>query len=143
MKLTMNAPFSKPATNAAKAPDEAVTLDFHQVLTCAGGDPETLILLCGNFLSELPIHLNSLQSAIAARNYLNAGRILERLRGSLLIFGSGQLFYTAEILEQAVRTRRYHQVRSQWKQFRAQLQLLIPQVQRLMLEMTSTDGSVQ
>lgn len=140
----MNEPFSKPEpnpTSAAAAP--SITLDCHHILTRAGGDPEMLVRLCGIFLDELPMHLRSMQSAIIGRDYAYAERTLERLRNCLLIFGSSQLSHQAEALEQAVRAHSYHQVRSQWKRLRTQLQLLVPQVQLLMLEMAVIDGAVQ
>ncbi len=138
----MNQPDAKP-TQPEAAPAEPITLDCDQVLTHAGGDPELLIQLCTIFLSELPLNMESLRSAILQRNHLATQRALLRMRTGLTIFGSGQVSPTAQRLEHAVRDRRLRQIRHEWKRLESQLQLLVPQVQRLMLEMATPRSAVQ
>jgi HPt (histidine-containing phosphotransfer) domain-containing protein len=128
----MDQPSSKPTQPEAALIEP---LDCDHVLTHVGGDPERLIQLCVNFLCELPSHMESMHSALTARNHLGFQRSLQRLRTGLEVFGSVQLSLTADALEQAVRDRRVQQAQRDWKRLESQLQLLIPQVQLLMLEM--------
>ncbi len=127
--------------SAESLPIEEITLDCDHILTYAGGDPQLLMQLCGNCLHELPIDLESLRKALKQRNHLAAGLAIQHLRNCLIIFGSGQISFTAEMLEAAVHARRTRQAQREWKRLERQLQLLVPQVQRLMLEM-STPGTL-
>jgi HPt (histidine-containing phosphotransfer) domain-containing protein len=138
----MNQSSSKRAQPEA-ATVESFTLDCDHVLTHAGGDPELLIQLCDAFLREVPLHMESLRGAILARNHVGAARSIQHLRTSLMVFGTGQPSSAAEALEQAIRDRRLRLMRREWKQVAAQLQILIPQVQRLMLEMSNPRSAVQ
>ncbi len=134
----MNQPSSKPMHCFAEPiPIEEITLDCDRMLTYAGGDPEVLMQLCGNFLHELPIDLESLRKALKQRDHLAAGLAIQRLRNCLIIFGSGRISFTAERLETVVHARRTRQTQREWKHLEQQLQLLVPQVQRLMLEMST------
>lgn len=138
----MNQPSSKRAQLEA-VNVESIILDSENVLTHAGGDPELLIQLCDAFLHEVPLHMESMDVAIVARNYMAAACAIQHLRTNLMAFGSGQLSCTAEATEQAIRNRKLRQMRREWKQLGAQLQILIPQVQRLMLEMSTPRSAVQ
>lgn len=122
---------------------EHITLDCDHILTQAGGDPELLIQLCSTFLNELPVHMEALQSTIADRNSVPTERALRQLRNCLIVFGTGPVSLTAEILEAAVRGGRGRQVRREWKRLDHQIRILVPQVQRLMLEMATPKGAVQ
>jgi hypothetical protein len=140
----MNQPSSKPThSQTDAAPLESITLDCDHVLTHAGGDPELLMRLCGVFLNELPIHLKALRSAIKDHSTLLTERALQQLRNCLLIFGSGPVSSTAESLEAAVRGGRKQQVQQEWNRLDRQIQVLVPQVQRLMLEMATPKTAVQ
>jgi hypothetical protein len=101
------------------------------------------MLLCNVFLQELPLCMESLRSAIKLSQKPGAERALERLRNCLILFGSGPVSCTAETLEAAVRARRGRRVRQEWKRLECQLQILVPQVQRLMLEMSTPRSPVQ
>lgn len=140
----MNQPSGKPThSEAGSAPIEYITLDCDHIMTQAGGDPELLIQLCSVFLNELPLHMESLRSAIKARNNLLTERALQQLHNCLLVFGSGTVCFTAESLEAAVRSGRNQQVRREWKRLDREVQILVPQVQRLMLEMATPRSAVQ
>lgn len=140
----MNHPSPKPTQRSTEAiPIEDITLDCDLILTHAGGDPELLMQLCDNFLHELPVHLDSLRNVIKQRNHFAAGIALQHLRNCLIVFGSGQVSLTAETLEAAVHARRTRQAQREWKHLERQLQLLIPQVQRLMLEMSTPRTPLQ
>jgi len=120
-----------------------IRLDCDYLLTHAGGDPELLLQLCENFLHELPTHMESLHMAIKQRNHLSAGRAVQRLRNCLIVFGSGPLSLATETLEAAVQARRVRQSEREWKRLESQLHLLVPQVQRLMLEMSTPRTPLQ
>ncbi len=140
----MNQPSSKPMHSSTNAvPMEDVTLDCDHVLTHAGGDPELLMQLCNVFLHELPLCLDSLHSAIKLRHQLSTERALQQLRNCLILFGSGPVSCTAETLEAAIRTGRARRVQQEWKRLECQLQILVPQVQRLMLEVSTPRSPVQ
>ena len=134
----MNQTSSKPMHCPTESvPVEDITLDCDHILNHAGGDPELLMQLCGNFLHELPIHLESLRSAIKRRDHFAAGLTLQHLRNCLIVFGSGQISFMAESLEAAVHAKRIRHAQREWKRLECQLRLLVPQVQRLMLEMSA------
>ncbi len=134
----MNQPSSKPMHCSTELiPIEDITLDCDHILNYAGGDPELLMQLCGSFLHELPIHLDCLRDAIKQHNHFAAGLALQHLRNCLIVFGSGQISFTAETLEAAVHARRTRQAQREWKRLERQLQSFVPQVQRLMLEMST------
>jgi hypothetical protein len=144
MESAMNQPSSKPMQSSTDAvPMEDVRLDCDHALTHAGGDPELLMQLCNVFLHELPICMESLRSAIKLGHEPGAERALQRLRNCLILFGSGPVSRTAETLEAAVRAKRVRRVRQEWKRLECQLQILVPQVQRLMLEISTPRSPVQ
>jgi len=118
-------------------------LDCDHALNHAGGDPELLMQLCRTFLGELPNCIERLNCAIAARDHQLAGRALLQLQSCILVFGAGHAAITATMLENAIRNRRSRQLRSEWKRLQAQLLHLVPQVQRLMLEMSTPRTLVQ
>ena len=120
-----------------------VVLDCEHALHHAGGDPELLVQLCYAFLCELPLRMEELHSAIGRRDYFLAGRALLRLQSCIVVFGAGHACLTAESLEVAIRHRRFHQMRNEWTCLRTQLQLLVPQVQLLVLEMVTPRTLVQ
>jgi hypothetical protein len=141
----MNQTSGKP-THSRSASIEHFMLDCDHILTHAGGDPELLIQLCGNFLNELPMRMESLHSAIRDRNNLgtlSTERALQQLRNCLIVFGSGPVSFTAEALDTAVRGGHIRQVQREWKRLDRQVQILVPQVQRLMLEMAMPKSAVQ
>jgi hypothetical protein len=140
----MNQPSGKPMHSATEsAPLEPITLDCDHILTHAGGDPELLIQLCSIFLNELPVRLESLHCAMKDRNNFLTERALQQIRNCLMVFGAGPISFTAETLEAAVRAGHPRQVQREWKRLDRQLQLLVPQVQRLMLEMATPKSAVQ
>lgn len=120
-----------------------VILDCDHALNHAGGDPELLILLCYTFLNELPLRIEQLQHAIIQRDYHRAGRALLQLRGCIMVFGVGHASCTAEKLELALRERRYRLAKGDWERLQFQLRHLVPQVQRLILEMVIPRTPVQ
>src|SRR5450755_998173 len=120
------------STHTETASPHFIALDCDYALNHAGGDPELLMQLCRAFLSELPWCIERMGCAIAARDHQFAGRTLLQLRSCIMVFGAGHAATTAEILENAIRNRRARQVRSEWARLQAQLQHLVPQVQRLM-----------
>ena len=122
---------------------EPIVLDCDHVLNHAGGDPELLIQLCYNFLHELPLRVEQLQHAIVARDYHRAGRALLQLQSCILVFGVGHASCTAEKLELALREHRYRRAKSEWDRLQLQLRDLVPQVQRLILEMVTPRTPVQ
>jgi hypothetical protein len=139
----MNQPSSKSAHRFDESAVEHITLDCDQILTHAGGDPERLIRLCGVFLNELPLRVECLEGAMADRDKLGIDRALQQLRVCLIVFGSGELSCTMEMLEAAVRGGRASQVKREWKHLERQIQTLVPQVQHLMLETTTPKSAVQ
>lgn len=140
----MNQTSSKPTQSSTEAISvEDITLDCDHILHHAGGDPELLMQLCGNFLQELPMDLESLRKALQQRNYFAAGLVLQHLRNCLILFGAGQISSTAETLEAAVHARCARQVQREWKHLERQLQLLVPLVQRVMLEMSAPRTPLQ
>ena len=140
----MNQPLSKPAHSFSEsAPFEPVTLDCDHILTQAGGNPELLIQLCAIFLNELPVYMESLRDAMTQRDTEPAERALRQLSNCLMLFGSGPVSCTVETMEFALRSGRKRQMRSEWLRLQHQLQLLVPQVQRLMLEVATPKSAVQ
>jgi hypothetical protein len=65
------------------------------------------------------------------------------LLNCLILFGSSQISCTAETLVSAVRGRRTRQIRREWKRLQHELELVVPQVQRLMLEAATPHTAVQ
>jgi hypothetical protein len=120
-----------------------ISLDCDHALNHAGGDPELLMQLCRTFLCDLPWCIERLDCVIAVRDQQLAGRALLQLQSCILVFGRGHASVTAEILENAIRHRRSRQVRGEWARLQAQLQHLVPQVLRLMLEMSTPRTLVQ
>jgi HPt (histidine-containing phosphotransfer) domain-containing protein len=118
-------------------------LDCDHALNHAGGDPELLMQLCRAFLCDLPSCIERLHCALAARNHQLASRALLQLQSCIMVFGAGHAAVTAELLETAIRNRRVRRMRSEWTLLRSQLQQLVPQVQRLMLEMSTPRTLVQ
>jgi len=143
MGAAMNETYSKPTHSRTESPTiEQNTLDCDHILTYAGGNPERLIRLCGNFLIELPLHMEALQTAVVKGNNVHAERDLQLLRNCLMVFGAGPVSFTAELLD-AVRGGRSRQIKREWKRVVRQVRILEPQVQRLMLEMAMPKGFVQ
>lgn len=138
----MNQLSSKPPQSES-ALIELITLDCDHILTHAGGDPILLMQLCGAFLNELPIRMQSARAAIVARDYPAAGRALQPLRNCLIVFGSGPVSVTVEMLEAAVLAGHPRAVSRHWKHLQRQLEILVPQVQRLMLESSTPQSAVQ
>jgi hypothetical protein len=138
----MNQPSSKP-TQAESPRIEPITLDFDHILTHAGGDPALLMQLCSIFLNELPMRMQYLHTALKGSSNQGTGRALEQLRNCLIVFGSGPVSVTAELLEAAVRGGCAREVQRELKHLEWQLQILVPQVQRLMLEMAVPKSAVQ
>ncbi len=122
---------------------EPITLDCDHILSYAGGDSRQLILLCVNFLYELPVHMLTLENALKRREMLAAQRAVQHLSSCLVVFGPSPVTFTVESLTAALRYDRLKQARSEWYRLRRQLDLLVPQVQRLMLEAANPQGSVQ
>ena len=116
----MNQLSSKPMQEES-VPIESIILDCDHILTHAGGDPVLLIQLCGTFLDELPIRLQSLDDAIKLRNPQGTGRALQQLRNCLIIFGSGPVSTTADMLAAAVGSGRSRQVQREWKRLCQQI----------------------
>jgi hypothetical protein len=144
MGTVMNQPSSKPTHSVTESATlESITLDCDHVLTHAGGDPELLSQLCRAFLNEFPMRMETLGVAIHERNNLAIERALQQLRNCLIVFGSGQVSFTAETLDAAVRSGRNRQVRCEWKRLERELKMLVPQVQRLMLEMATPRSAIQ
>jgi HPt (histidine-containing phosphotransfer) domain-containing protein len=140
----MNQPSLKPMHGVTEsAPNEPMMLDSDHILTHAGGDPALLIQLCGTFLNDLPMRMETLDTAIHEGNKLTIERALQQLRNCLIVFGSGQVSFTAETLEGAIRGGRKRQIRCEWKRLDREVQILVPQVQRLMLEMATPRSAVQ
>lgn len=120
---------------------QPITLDCDHLLTQAGGDPQALVRLCCAFLSELPMRRQLLGEALQRSNGVE--RALQGLANCLGGFGSNSLSFTMELLGQAARGGHARQVRSEWKRLQRELELLIPQVQRLMLEASDPESTVQ
>jgi hypothetical protein len=141
MESAMNQHSAKPTHSVP--PLEHVTLDCDHILTHAGGDPQLLIQLCGTFLGELPMRTESLRCAIKDRDNLGVERALQQLQNCLIVFGPGPVSITAQALESAVRGGRIRHVQREWKRLECQLRILVPQVQRMMLEMSTPRSAVQ
>lgn len=124
-------------------PVETIVLDCDHILSYAGGDSEQLILLCANFLRELPIHMHELRLAFKHGDNLAAERALRLLSNCLVVLGSGPLSSTQESLECALRCGHTRQVRREWVRIQEHLQQIVPQVQRLMLEVATPHRAVQ
>jgi hypothetical protein len=130
-------------THIEAASPHFIALDCDYALNHAGGDPELLMRICRAFLDELPLRMVQLHSAIIDRDLHRAGRALLQLQSCIMVFGSGHASVTAEILENAIRDRRSRQVQRGWARLQGQLQHLVPQVQRLMLEMATPRTPIQ
>ena len=102
-----------------------------------------LVQLCGTFLNELPFRVGALRAALKERNDQRAGRALQKLRDCLMAFGPGPVSMRAGILEAAIRAGRIRKAQREWQCLEQQLEILLPQVQRLMLEMASPRSAVQ
>ncbi len=122
---------------------ENITLDGGHVLTYAGGDAAQLVLLCANFLSELPIHMERLTDSIRQREHISAAGNAQRLGSSLLVFGSEVITCTLAALETSLRCGRRRQAMIEWRRLQRQLDCLVPQVQRLMLEVATPRCRIQ
>jgi HPt (histidine-containing phosphotransfer) domain-containing protein len=135
MNPTSHKPTSVPAI------PETVTLDCDHILNRAGGDPELLVQLCTVFLEEIPVRIAAVEAALGK----GAGveRALQQLRNSLMILGPGQLSYTADTLNRAFLDGRKRVVRSEWRRLRRELSCLVPQIHRLMLEVSTPRSPVQ
>jgi hypothetical protein len=122
---------------------ENITLDGEHVLTYAGGDAGQLVLLCANFLVELPVYMERLTVSIRQREHISAAGYAQRLGSSLLVFGSEVITGTLAALETSLRCGRRRQILIEWRRLQRQLDCLVPQVQRLMLEVATPRGRVQ
>lgn len=122
---------------------ENITLDGGHVLTYAGGDAGQLILLCANFLLELPLYTERLTASIRQREHIAAAASAQRLGNLLLVFGSDAITGTLGALETSLRCGRRRQALLEWRRVQRQLDCLVPQVQRLMLEVATPRGRVQ
>lgn len=135
----MNQTSSKPTNTLTEAP----VLDCDHILTQAGGDPELLIQLCNVFLHEIPIRLDTLRAAMEKGHGVATGRALQHLRNCLIVFGTGPVSCTADTLQSALYGGRQRQARREWKRLQSQIEVLVPQVQRLMLEVSTPRTAVQ
>ena len=122
---------------------QPIVLDCDHALTYVGGDPELLVQLCYNFLNELPVCVEQMQRPMAGRDYHRAGRALLQLQSCIVIFGAGHASRTAEQLKLALRERSFRPARREWSRLQLQLRDLVPQVQRLILEMATPRTAVQ
>jgi hypothetical protein len=129
--------------SSVSQPIETITLDCEHILSCAGGEPERLIQFCSIFLSQIPMHMDSLRSALRQSETLAAERALQLLSSSLAIFGTGPISLTLEILNSALLGGRRKQVRRESLCLQRQVRILIPQVQRLMLEVSIPRTAIQ
>jgi len=131
------------STQAASDTASFVSLDFDFLLHHAGGDPELLVQLCRAFLDELPLRREQLRTALGGGDLNRAGRALMQLQSCVILFGSGHVNITAQALEGALVTRRSRYVQREWVRLEDQLCALIPQVQRLLLEMSNPGTPIQ
>ena len=134
----MNQTSSKPTERPLES--EPVILDCDHILTYAGGDYGQLVLLCANFFQELPLHTQRVQAALKQRQTMAAECAVQHLGNCLMVFGSTAIASTLEALSTGLRYNRRKQVRSEWLRLQSQLDLLVPQVQRLMLEVATPRG---
>ena len=134
----MNQTSSKPTERLLES--EPVILDCDHILTYAGGDYGQLVLLCANFFHELPIHTIRVQDALTRRETMAAECAVQHLGNCLMVFGSSAIATTLEALSAALRYNRGKQTRSEWLRLQTQLDILVPQVQRLMLEVATPRG---
>ncbi len=81
--------------------------------------------------------------AIELCNRQSTGRALQQLRNCLIVFGSGPVSTTADMLDTALRSGRSRQLQREWKRLHQQLQVLVPQVQKLLLEVAVPKYAVQ
>jgi len=138
----MNHRYAKLAQTES-ATTEPITLDCDHILAQVGGDPELLIQLCSRFLGEFSMRAEALRSAIGKCKHPATDRAVQQLRNCLMIFGSGPVLLTAEALDAAVRCGRIQDAHREWKILESQLQILVPQVQNLMLQMCTPKSAVQ
>ncbi len=143
MELFMDPISSKLGSSVHDSGIDAITLDCDHILTHTGGDPDLLIHLCRMFLGDLPLRMDSLRAAVLERDYQHAGRALQQLHNCLAVFGSGPAAFTAELLSDAVRNRRCRQIQREWKNLARQLEEMVPQVQRLILEVAVPRTAIQ
>ncbi len=122
---------------------EPITLDCDHIFAHAGGDPELLIQLCTRFLGELPMRVDALRSAIGKCKHPAADRAVQQLRNCLMIFGFGTVSMTAEALDVAIRCGPIRDAQREWKILDGQLQILVPQVQHLLLQVSTPKSAVQ
>jgi hypothetical protein len=87
--------------------------------------------------------MQAVRNAIRARDRKATEQAAQRLRNCLIAFGCPAVSGTAESLELAVQGERIRLVQREWKRLERQLQLLVPQVQRLMLEVATPKTAVQ
>ena len=132
---------SKPAQRPAQT--ESITLDCDHILTYAGGDSGQLMQLCAAFLTELPMYTSEFANSFQRRETSAAERAVQNLRGCLRVFGTGPVIFTLETLGYALLGGRRAQARREWLRLQRQLRALVPQVQRLMLEISPPCGPVQ
>ena len=110
---------------------ENITLDGGHVLTYA------------NFLLELPLYTERRTTSIRQREHIAAAASAQRLGNLLLVFGSDAITGTLGALETSLRCGRRRQALLEWRRVQRQLDCLVPQVQRLMLEVATPRGRVQ
>jgi HPt (histidine-containing phosphotransfer) domain-containing protein len=122
---------------------EPLTLDCDHILTCAGGDSDQIAQLCAIFLSDLPVHLESLRAAIKASDNHAAGSAVRNLRNCLTVFGAGPLTVTLDGLDAMLRSGSRSHLRRDFAQLQSQIVVLVPQVQRLFLEVARPSGYLQ
>lgn len=135
---------SKPENDIPQQePAEAIPFDCNYLLSCAAGDAAQLTRLCTIFLTEVPMHMDHLRNALKLPHTYPAERAVQGLRECLLLFGSSSFTFRLELLSTALRAGRLGRVRREYQQISAQLGVLQPQVQRLLLEVAAPSGSVQ
>ncbi len=138
----MNDASAKPP-HPESAPAEPILLDCDHIFAHAGGDPELLIQLCSRFLGELPMRVEAVRSAIGKCKHPAADRAVQQLRSCLMIFGFGTVSMTADALDLAIRCGHTRDAHREWKILDNQLQILVPQVQHLLLQMSTPKSAVQ
>lgn len=122
---------------------DSITVDCDHLFAHAGGDPKLLLQLCLRFLSELPSCMHSMRSGIQNCSHPDVDDAARQLRNSLMIFGVGNVSMTAESLEIAVRCDQHRDALQEWRLLEEQLNVLVPQVQRLVLRIPLPKSQVQ
>ena len=128
---------------AVSASLEPITLDCDQVMTHAGGDPELLIQLCTAFLNELPLDVELLANAIRSKDCLLANRGVRQLNHCLATLGSDQISFTLNLIDRAIQQENFREAQHEALRLEVQLESLVPQVQRLVLEVAIPKSVVQ